>query len=35
MEHGLSDISPAELAAMAASLSDSGHAAILISLLEG
>ncbi len=35
MEHGLTDLSPVELAAVAASLSDSGRAAILISLLDG
>ena len=35
MEPGFSDISPVELAATAASLSDSGRAAILISLLDG
>jgi DNA-binding transcriptional ArsR family regulator len=35
MEHGLCDISPVELAAVASSLSDSGRAAILISLLDG
>jgi DNA-binding transcriptional ArsR family regulator len=35
MGQPLSDISPAELAAVAASLSDSGRAAILISLLDG
>jgi DNA-binding transcriptional ArsR family regulator len=35
MEHGLSDISPVELAAVASSLGDSGRAAILISLLDG
>jgi DNA-binding transcriptional ArsR family regulator len=32
---GLSDISPVELAAVASSMSDSGRAAILISLLDG
>jgi DNA-binding transcriptional ArsR family regulator len=31
----LTDISPVELAAVAAALSDSGRAAILISLLDG
>jgi DNA-binding transcriptional ArsR family regulator len=35
MEHGLSDISAVELAAVASSLSDSGRAAILLSLLDG
>jgi len=35
MEHGLSDVSPVELAAVASSLGDAGRAAILISLLDG
>jgi DNA-binding transcriptional ArsR family regulator len=35
MEQPLSDISPVELAAVASALSDSGRAAILISLLDG